>query len=152
MTQRKRWLKTASSKRVWVCRRETAWESRYSRNAKRSPFVCVLVWVYFVHERFESGFRDLTLCVKFYVVAELVCSLHKRSCEDLACLCASCVCAWFQGSGCVLRLTVVCLTPRCQKCLNQDNFFSSSVADVALMARSLHVSKQTKLCTRTKSP
>ena len=29
-------------------------------------------------------------------------------------------------------------------------FFSSSVADVALMARSLHVSKQTKLCTRTK--
>ena len=45
-------------------RRETAWESRYSRNAKRSPFVCVLVWVHFVHERFESGFRDLTLCVK----------------------------------------------------------------------------------------
>ena len=34
------------------------------RNAKRPPFVCVLVWVYFVHERFESGFRDLTLCVK----------------------------------------------------------------------------------------
>ena len=31
---------------------------------KRSPFVCVLVWVYFEHERFESGFRDLTLCVK----------------------------------------------------------------------------------------
>jgi len=31
-------------------------------------------------------------------------------------------------------------------------FFSSSVADVALMARSLHVSKQTKLCTRTNSP
>ena len=23
-----------------------------------------LVWVYFEHERFESGFRDLTLCVK----------------------------------------------------------------------------------------
>ena len=46
-----------------MCRRETAWESRYSRNAKRSPFVCVLVG-YFVHERFESGFRDLTLCVK----------------------------------------------------------------------------------------
>ena len=35
---------------------------------------------------------------------------------------------------------------------NQAVFFSSSVADVALMARSLHVSKQTKLCTRTKSP
>ena len=34
------------------------------RNAKRSPFVFVLVWVYFEHERFESGFRDLTLCVK----------------------------------------------------------------------------------------
>ena len=47
-----------------MCRRETAWESRNSRNAKRSPFVCVLVWVYFVHERFESGFRDVTLCVK----------------------------------------------------------------------------------------
>ena len=47
-----------------MCRRETAWESRYCRNAKRSPFVCVLVWVYFEHERFESGFRDLTLCVK----------------------------------------------------------------------------------------
>ena len=31
-------------------------------------------------------------------------------------------------------------------------FFPSSVADVALMARSLHESKQTKLCTRTKSP
>ena len=29
-------------------------------------------------------------------------------------------------------------------------FFSSSVADVALMARSLHVSKQTKHCTRDK--
>ena len=47
-----------------MCRRETAWESRYCRNAKRSPFVCVLVWVYFEHERFESGFRDLTLCGK----------------------------------------------------------------------------------------
>jgi len=31
-------------------------------------------------------------------------------------------------------------------------FFSSSVADVALMARSLHESKQQKHCTRTKSP
>ena len=31
-------------------------------------------------------------------------------------------------------------------------FFPSSVADVALMARSLHDSKQKKLCTRTKSP
>ena len=31
-------------------------------------------------------------------------------------------------------------------------FFSSSVADVALMARSLHESKQQKLCTRTQSP
>ena len=41
-------------------------ESRYCRNAKRSPFVCVLVWVYFEHERFESGFRDLTLCVKVF--------------------------------------------------------------------------------------
>ena len=47
-----------------MCRRETAWESQYCRNAKRSQFVCVLVWVYFEHERFESGFRDLTLCVK----------------------------------------------------------------------------------------
>ena len=62
--QRERWLKPARAKSVWVCRRETAWESRYCRNAKRSPFVCVLVWVYFEHERFESGFRDLTLCVK----------------------------------------------------------------------------------------
>ena len=32
------------------------------------------------------------------------------------------------------------------------DFFSSSVADVALMARSLHESKQLKLCTRTQSP
>ena len=62
--QRERWLKPARAKSVWVCRRETAWESRDCRNAKRSPFVCVLVWVYFEHERFESGFRDLTLCVK----------------------------------------------------------------------------------------
>ena len=35
--------------------------------------------------------------------------------------CVRLVCAWFQGSWCELRLTVVCLTPRCQKCLNQDN-------------------------------
>ena len=47
-----------------MCRRETAWESRDCKNAKRSPFVFVLVWVYFEHERFESGFRDLTLRVK----------------------------------------------------------------------------------------
>ena len=32
---------------------------------RETPTFClVLVWVYFVHERFESGFRDLTLCVK----------------------------------------------------------------------------------------
>ena len=47
-----------------MCRRETAWESRDCKNAKRPPFVFVLVWVYFEHERFESGFRDLTLSVK----------------------------------------------------------------------------------------
>ena len=35
--------------------------------------------------------------------------------------CVRLVCAWFQGSWCELRLIVVCLTPRCQKCLNQDN-------------------------------
>ena len=35
--------------------------------------------------------------------------------------CVRLVCAWFQGSWCKLRLTVVCLTPRCQKRLNQDN-------------------------------
>ena len=42
------------------------------RNAKRSPFVFVLVWVYFEHERFESGFRDLTLCVKVLWLQVLV--------------------------------------------------------------------------------
>ena len=62
--QRERWLKPARVKSVWVCRREAAWESRDCRNAKRSLFVFVLLWVYFEHERFESGFRDLTVCVK----------------------------------------------------------------------------------------
>ena len=62
--QRERGLKPVRATTVWVCRCETAWESEYCRNAKRSPFVCILVWVYFEHERFESGFRDLTLCVK----------------------------------------------------------------------------------------
>ena len=71
-----------------MCRRETAWESRYCRNAKQSPFVCVLVWVYFEHERFESGFRDLTLGVKV-LRGSGACVLLST---DLARLCASCVC------------------------------------------------------------
>ena len=71
-----------------MCHRETAWESLRLQKRETLTVCFVLVWVYFEHERFESGFRDLTLCVKV-----------------------------LRGSGaCVLpelRLTVVCLTPRC---------------------------------------
>ena len=64
MTQRKRWLKNRElEKGVCVAVRRPG-KADADRNARRPPFVWVLVWVYFVHERFESGFRDLTLCVK----------------------------------------------------------------------------------------
>ena len=64
MTQRKRWLKTREFEKGECVAVRRPGKADTDRNAKRPPFVCVLVWVYFVHERFESGFRDLTLCVK----------------------------------------------------------------------------------------
>ena len=64
MTQRKRWLKTREFEKGECVAVRRPGKVDTDRNAKRPPFVCVLVWVYFVHERFESGFRDLTLCVK----------------------------------------------------------------------------------------
>ena len=64
MTQRKRWLKTREFEKGECVAVRRPGKAGTDRNAKRPPFVCVLVWVYFVHERFESGFRDLTLCVK----------------------------------------------------------------------------------------
>ena len=64
MTQRKRWLKTREFEKGECVAVRRPVKADTDRNAKRPPFVCVLVWVYFVHERFESGFRDLTLCVK----------------------------------------------------------------------------------------
>ena len=64
MTQRKRWLKTREFEKGECVAVRRPGKADTDRNARRPPFVCVLVWVYFVHERFESGFRDLTLCVK----------------------------------------------------------------------------------------
>ena len=64
MTQRKRWLKTREFEKGECVAVRRPGKADTDRNAKRPPFVCVLVWVYFAHERFESGFRDLTLCVK----------------------------------------------------------------------------------------
>ena len=64
MTQRKRWLKTREFEKGECVAVRRPGKADTDRNTKRPPFVCVLVWVYFVHERFESGFRDLTLCVK----------------------------------------------------------------------------------------
>ena len=93
MTQRKRWLKTRELEKGECVAVRRPGKADTDRNARRPPFVCVLVWVYFVHERFESGFRDLSLCVKVLRGSgACVRSLHKRSCEDLARLCASCVC------------------------------------------------------------
>ena len=64
MTQRKRWLKTREFEKGECVAVRRPGKADTDRNAQRPPFVCVLVWVYFVHKRFESGFRDLTLCVK----------------------------------------------------------------------------------------
>ena len=64
MTQRKRWLKTREFEKGECVAVRRPGKADTDRNAKRPPFVCVLVWVYFVHERFESGFRDLTLCIE----------------------------------------------------------------------------------------
>ena len=52
------------AKSVWVCHRETPGRVGDCRNAKLSLFV--LFWFGFTLEyvRFESGFRDLTLCCK----------------------------------------------------------------------------------------
>ena len=47
-----------------ACPRETAWESLRLQKRETLTVCFVLVWVYFERERFESGFRDLTLCVK----------------------------------------------------------------------------------------
>ena len=52
------------AKSVCVCHRETAWESLRLQKRETLTVCFVLVWVYFERERFESGFRDLTLCVK----------------------------------------------------------------------------------------
>ena len=41
------------------------------RNAKLSLFVFVLVWVYFEHERFESGFRDLKFVCQSFTTRDL---------------------------------------------------------------------------------
>ena len=49
--QRERWLKNRVSEK---CVSET----------RNFHVLFCLVWVHFVHERFESGFRDLTLCFK----------------------------------------------------------------------------------------
>ena len=65
MTQRKRWLKTREFEKGECVAVRRPGKADTDRNAKRPPFVCILVWVYFVHERFESGFRDLTLCQSF---------------------------------------------------------------------------------------
>ena len=72
MTQRKRWLKTREFEKGECVAVRRPGKVDTDRNAKRPPFVCVLVWVYFAHERFESGFRDLTLCVKVLRLLELV--------------------------------------------------------------------------------
>ena len=45
-------------------RRSGRVDTAETRNDRRLFVFCVLVWVYFEHKRFESGFRDLTLCVK----------------------------------------------------------------------------------------
>ena len=47
-----------------MCHRETAWESLRLQKRETLTVCFVLVWVYFERERFESGFCDLTLCVK----------------------------------------------------------------------------------------
>jgi hypothetical protein len=41
------------------------------RNAKLSLFVFVLVWVYFEHERFESGFHDLKFVCQSFTTRDL---------------------------------------------------------------------------------
>ena len=77
MTQRKRWLKTRELEKgvcVAVRRPEKA-DTAETRNDHR--LFVFLVWVYFVHERFESGFRDLTLCIK--VLRDLMPGHYQRS-------------------------------------------------------------------------
>ena len=56
--------RTAWAKSVWVCHRETGWESSETAETRSSHCLFSLVWVYFLRERFESSFRDLTLYVK----------------------------------------------------------------------------------------
>ena len=122
MTQRKRWLKTREFEKgecVAVRRPGKVDTDPETRNDHR--LFGVLVWVYFVHERFESGFRDLTLCVKVLRGSGACVAPSTRDPVRIWHACVRLVCAWFQGSWCELRLTVVCLTSRCQKCLNQDN-------------------------------
>ena len=87
MTQRKRWLKTREFEKGECVAVRRPGKADTDRNAKRPPFVCVLVWVYFVHERFESGFRDLTLCVK---VLRLCAYLDERTVCEL-CFGGACI-------------------------------------------------------------
>ena len=58
MTQRKRWLKTREFEKGECVAVRRPGKVDTDRNAKRPPFVCVLVWVYFVHERFERGLSE----------------------------------------------------------------------------------------------
>ena len=50
MTQRKRWLKTREFEKGECVAVRRPGKADTDRNARRPPFVCVLVWVYFVHE------------------------------------------------------------------------------------------------------
>ena len=66
MTQRKRWLKTREFEKGECVAVRRPGKADTDRNARRPPFVCVLVCVYFVHERFESGFsRSDFVCQSF---------------------------------------------------------------------------------------
>ena len=63
MTQRKRWLKTREFEKGECVAVRRPGKVDTDRNAKRPPFVCVLVWVYFVHERFEMV-EEISVVVK----------------------------------------------------------------------------------------
>ena len=47
-----------------MCHPETACESLRLQKREALTVCFVLVWVYFEGEKFENGFRDLTLCVE----------------------------------------------------------------------------------------
>ena len=76
-----------------------------------------LLWAREVWKRFS---RSNFVCQSFTWLRSL-CAPSTRDPVKIWHACVRLVCAWFQGSWCELRLTVVFMTPRCQKCLNQDN-------------------------------